>query len=491
MVTEETFHNNVTGETMKLEFIAKNVRIEQRGKKIIIPEEMELAEAGEWIKRKCKENEMEVSLDEVIEGYPLDAAYAFTRAMAEIYGWTGMVPTPGFWGAKNPPEMYGLQTGPNTEDTVQVPWGRFVVPNIDGFLQAHTALRNGWPQFCIGGVVKNKDKEACAKIAQLARDILASSSIYRGRAIRVKFPKNLEDFSIRDCPTFMQTASIKEDELIFSQDLMTDIKANVFAPVEYTEQCRSGKIKVPLKRGVLLEGPYGTGKTLTAHVAAKKCVDNKWTFIYLEDTEDLAHAIRFARMYQPAMIFAEDIDRIMEGHNLETRETKVQTILNTIDGVDTKSTEIIVVLTTNFVERISQAMLRPGRLDAVLSVRPPDAEAVQRLIKLFGGDLIRDDSMPNVGRELAGQIPAVIREVVDRAKLYALAASGDCSNLTDEHLTATAKGMKGQMDLLKGKPEDRRSDMEKAADKVVDGFTNIAKMQRNGTREKLPEQASA
>jgi transitional endoplasmic reticulum ATPase len=493
VMSETTYYDDFTDKDEKLKFVADNVRIERRGKKIILPEGMTFGEAGEWIKRKRKEDEMIISLDEVVEGYPLDAAYAFTRAMSEIYGWTGMVPTPGFWGKKNPPDMFGLQTGPNNEDTVQVPWGRFVVPNISGFLQTFVVTRNQWPQFCIGGEVKNRDKEECAKIARLARKILAEDSIYRGKAIRIRFPKDPDDFNIRDCPAFMQTNKIKESDLIFSDDLMRLVQANLFAPVLHTDRCR--QLGIPLKRGVLLEGPYGTGKTLTAHVAAKMCVENGWTFIYLEDTEDLAQAIRFAKMYQPAMIFAEDIDRVMEDQNKRSREDKVQTILNTIDGVDTKNTEIVVVLTTNFIDRITQAMLRPGRLDAVLSVKPPDAKAVQRLIKLFGRELIDEKvELPNVGAQLQGQIPAVIREVVERAKLDALAQDGNCTTLSDDHLTVTAKGMLNHLELLKGKPDDRRSDIEKAADTVVVGMTNIAKMQHgnghNKDQKSLP-QASA
>ena len=201
-------------------------------------------------------------------------------------------------------------------------------------------------------------------------------------------------------------------------------------------------------------------------MAAKACVENEWTFIYLKDTEDLAQAIEFARMYQPAMIFAEDIDKVMEeNEDDENREVKVHKILNTIDGVDTKNAEIIVVLTTNFKDNIPQAMLRPGRLDAVISVRPPDAAAVQKLIRLFGRSLIRDnEDLSAVGEHLQGQIPAIIREVVERSKLMALYKNGTCEHLTGEHLLASAKGMLSHLELLKPKSLDERSDMEKAAD---------------------------
>ena len=470
---QETYDDE-DGKKRKFKFTADNVSIERRGKKIILPEGMSFQEAGIWIDRKQEEDSMVVSLNEVIEGYPLDAAYAFTRAMSEIYGWTGMVPTPSFWGPK-PPDMMGLQIGPKTEETVQVPWGRFVVPNISGYMQSAVTIKNGWPHFTIGGEVKNRDKEECARIAHRARDILRTDSIYRGKAIRVSFPEDLEDFDIKNCPTFLDTSESKPDELIFSDELMGEIQANLFAPIRFTAKCREKDI--PLKRGVLLHGPYGTGKTLTANVAAYLCVKHGWTFLYLDNTEDLPNAIRMAKLYQPAMIFAEDIDRAMEDDDEYRRDAKIQKILNTIDGVDTKNTEIVVALTTNFVARITQAMLRPGRLDAVIEVTPPDADAVQRLIRLFGRELIAADApLDTVGAQLKGQIPAVVREVVERSKLFALAQTGDCDNLTDAHLTATAKGMLSHLKLLEGKEEDRRNPYEKATQPIADALVKVAEM---------------
>lgn len=464
----EGHYRDADGSLKKLKFSADNVAIERRGKKIILPDGMSFDEAAVWIRRKQQEDAMTVGLEEVIEGYPLDAAHAFSRAMAEIYGWTGMRPTPGFFGS-TPPRMIGVQTGPGSEDTVQVPWGTFVIPNVDGTLSTSLVLKNGWPHFSIGGEVKNRDKAECAAIARRARELLKTESLYRGKAFRVEFPDDLDDFSIRNGPEFIDTSKTDPKELIFSKHLQDQIDANIFALIEHTEECR--RMGVPLKRGILLEGPFGVGKTLTAHVAAKKCVENGWTFIYLKRTRDLAHAVRFARLYQPAMIFAEDIDRCLEDDSNDG--DAIQEILNTIDGVDTKGTEIVVVATTNFLERITQAMLRPGRLDAVISVRPPDAEAAQRLIRLFGRDLVDPDAeFPEAGRLLQGQIPASIREVVERSKLAALAQEGRCDRLTDSHLSVMARGMFEHLELLKGKPEDKRSDIEKAAGVLAGALAN-------------------
>ena len=55
---------------------------------------------------------------------------------------------------------------------------------------------------------------------------------------------------------------------------------------------------------------------------------------------------------------------------------------------DSKDSEIMVVLTTNEVSKIHPAFLRPGRIDAVVSIRPPDTEATVRMVRRYGRGLV-------------------------------------------------------------------------------------------------------
>jgi transitional endoplasmic reticulum ATPase len=199
----------------------------------------------------------------------------------------------------------------------------------------------------------------------------------------------------------------------------------------------------------LLEGPYGTGKTLAATVTAKKCEANGWTFITVGRVTALEGALQFAVAYQPCVVFVEDIDREMAGE----RTAQMDDILNKIDGIISKGAEIMVVLTSNAAENINRAMLRPGRLDAVLHIGPPDADAVQKLLRVYGRKLIKPgEDLTQAGLALAGRIPAVIREVVERSKLYAIGrAPGADFYLTDMDIVRSAAGMAHHLELLEGK----------------------------------------
>ena len=202
---------------------------------------------------------------------------------------------------------------------------------------------------------------------------------------------------------------------------------------------------MPPKRGVLFAGPYGTGKTAQAFAAALLAVKFGWTFLYLADVSQLPKAIQFSKMYGRTVIYAEDIDRVTDGE----RDEDMDEIFNMVDGIDTKESDILLIVTTNHLEKINKAMLRPGRLDVTIHIGPPDAEAVQRLIKGYAGDTL-DASVTGeeAGLILDGQIPAVVREAVERAKLYAIdRTGGEDFKLMDSDLVDAATEVIEQVKL--------------------------------------------
>ena len=151
------------------------------------------------------------------------------------------------------------------------------------------------------------------------------------------------------------------------------------------------------------------------------------------------------------VIFCEDIDRAMKAENAD-RTAEIDDILNIIDGVDTKSSRIITVLTTNDLTGITPAMLRPGRLDAVIDVLPPDAQAAEKLVRLYAGNAVEaTEDLTEVGKALDGVIPAVIAEVVKRAKLAQLRLQEPntlVTSITASALLEASKSMRSQLDLL-------------------------------------------
>ena len=271
---------------MPAKALAKNVQdkkfnateVTTKGDKIILPVGMSYAKAIEWLKRREVEEEREVAINEPVDCYPLDGANALMLALKEKFGWAEAVPRPSFFG-QNPPLMIGVEVAPGK--TTQVIWGRMQIPNIHGFLETGYFKRDGRFIFAINGITKQKHKAEIAAIADLTRKIAREHSIYRGKAIKVNLAEeDAEDFDPREnAPKFIDTSRVNENAVVFSKSVMEQVIDSIFVPIELSEQCR--QLNVPLKRGVLLAGPYGVGKSLCSLITAKKCVNSGWTFIYV------------------------------------------------------------------------------------------------------------------------------------------------------------------------------------------------------------------
>lgn len=420
----------------------ERVDFEKTGSKIIIPEGMTYETAMKALTRKREEEETDVSVNQEIECYPMDGAFALMQVLKEKFGWATAVPEMTFFGPI-PPQMISLEIGPGKY--TQIIWGNFSVPGIEGKLTTGATRKDKRFIFVIRGTVKRKYEDEITEIATAVRAYVRNNSIYRGKAIRLHTDES-GDLESGTAPTFLDLSRVNPEELVLPDVIAEEVQTSLYTPIEYTDACRSHKI--PLKRGILLEGPFGTGKTLTAFVTATKCEKNGWTFIYLDRVGGLDDALQFARQYMPAVVFAEDIDRVVAGQD---RSVELDDVLNNIDGIESKGAEIMTVLTTNNVETINRAMLRPGRLDAVISIMPPDAKAAQKLMRIYAGNLILpSEELLEAGEELAGQIPAVIREVVERSKLHAIwRTKGDGHfTIAGVDMVAAAQSMKKHLSLM-------------------------------------------
>jgi transitional endoplasmic reticulum ATPase len=418
----------------------------RHGEQLIIPKAMTIQDAIALLMRQAKYEDETVDIKEDIDCFLWDGALALSKAMARKFGFASAEVIPGgFFRPDQKPQMISVNVEFNR--TVLVPWGRFTLPGVEGHIETTYNHKDGKIIFSIKSTVRRKYEEVIRELVSLTREIVKNESIYRGKAIRIRFKDDHGNNEAMPTPFFLDLTRVNEKELIFSEDVQNAIETSIFTPVEQSKKCR--EYRIPLKRGVLLSGPYGTGKTLAAYVTAKKCDKNNWTFLYCERANELGEMVRFAKQYEPAVIFCEDIDREVEGE----RTVEMDDILNIVDGIESKNSEIMIILTTNHVEKIAKAMLRPGRLDAVINVLPPDAKAVEKLVRLYGRELIAvEDDLSKVGEVLKGRIPAVIRECVERSKLAAIKRAGDnlsgSMKITADDLHEAALTMKLQLDLL-------------------------------------------
>ena len=397
----------------------KNVVMEESEDNIIrYPKGMSLKQLSEWALRKDQEEQKVVAFREELTGaYPLDALVCFNKALAKIHGWVDLRPTPGFFGS-TPPTMLSVPISVN--DTMQVAYGNFQVPNIEGTITTAWNMSPGRrPSFIISGNVRQKSVPKVKEIAQMTKQLLITDSIYKGKAIQVNWDWERlgNDFDImEDSPKFMDLHEVKPNELILSKDVQKMLSIGLWRLIDQYDCCKA--CGIPIKRGVLLAGRYGVGKTLAMLVTALKAINHGFTFMHMKSVLDLPRCVEASRHYAKCVAFGEDVDEII---GTQDDTSVVRMINNCFDGIDSKQHEVIVALTTNHPERLHKGFIRPGRIDIVVPMTPPDADAAARLVQLYGRGLLSPETnFAVVGEKLQGKIAAVNREIIERSKLAAI-----------------------------------------------------------------------
>ncbi|KAL6450076.1 AFG2 ATPase family gene 2 protein [Candida maltosa Xu316] len=219
-------------------------------------------------------------------------------------------------------------------------------------------------------------------------------------------------------------------------------------------------VQLPLEaisspKGVLLYGPPGCSKTLTAKALATESglnflavkgpeIFNKYVG---ESERTIREIFRKARAASPSIIFFDEIDAIAgdrDGDSTTTAASNVLTsLLNEIDGVE-ELKGVVIVGATNKPTEIDPALLRPGRLDRHIYVAPPDYEArlqiLEKCTRKFNLDK-NDVNLATFAELTDGCSGAEVTLLCQEAGLAAIMENKDASSVTKKHFDHALKGI--------------------------------------------------
>jgi len=140
------------------------------------------------------------------------------------------------------------------------------------------------------------------------------------------------------------------------------------------------------KRGLLLLGEPGNGKTMACRWLAGECRRRglEWKTVTAELYDD-ARASRSVpslfRLDSPGIILFDDFDAPLRDREETLQTDKHSTFLGELDGMEQKQ-GIVYLFTSNAkLDELDRAMCRPGRLDVVIRFPKPDARLRRRLIR--------------------------------------------------------------------------------------------------------------
>ncbi|MCU1346067.1 MAG: hypothetical protein JWL70_2333 [Acidimicrobiia bacterium] len=436
------------------------------GQKFILPERMDLSAAIAFLREKQTEDENEMNFSRTFRYRPWDGARATLHALRKAFGVVSQRGAQGLH-ASAPPE---LRTIPVSVDaTEQVPWGGLGVAHLPGCTLnlSSTMDPDVGSLFVLSATGPRRYRHHIEGIFHLVEEELAANSMYRGKP-----------FDGQEVPQFLDLSGVDPARVVYTDQVLDRLEADIWALIRYPDEMR--RMGLPLKRAVLLEGPYGTGKTLAAHLTAQIAQEHGWTFIYGRPGRDeLEDVMATARLYQPAVVFFEDVDSVAHADGID----HVSRMLDILDGIQSKGVEIICILTTNHINRIHKGMVRPGRLDAVIHIGALDAPAIERLVHSLVPDTLLEEKIDweAVGEAMQGFMPAFCKEAIDRAMRWNLARNkGISTSLTTDDFIAAAHGLRPQLELMSRAGEGARADgvgnaIERTVRQSIDGTLLVRK----------------
>lgn len=409
----------------------------RQGEQIVIPAELPIKSAITLLTRQMESEEQVIQIERQYKDVPpVDAVLAIQKAMAKEFHWVDAQTIPGgFFSPEQPPRQVSVSAGPDGEQ-IQIQVGAFVLHALEN-AEVRVGYNHDFAYFAVRA--KRKYEARLVRMLTNAEQIMRRESLYRGKALKfeqVPLPDpETGKMAMYDKVGFLRLRD--ENTLVLNRDTEKALQANLWTLIEQREA--AVRLGVPQKRAILLHGTFGVGKTLIAHRTAHVTERAGYTFTYVTNAAFAKAGYEFATRLAPGVLFVEDIDQF-----LANGEQAVGILSNVIDGIESKGGSVILVATTNYIERIPAILLRPGRFDAVLEIAAPDTDAVERLIRQYLPTL--NGSTADAVRLLTGQIPAVIREACERAKLWALADGRTEANADD--LLASAKSLNHHLGIL-------------------------------------------
>jgi ATP-dependent 26S proteasome regulatory subunit len=247
-------------------------------------------------------------------------------------------------------------------------------------------------------------------------------SIYRGKVI----DPEVSNGGIHSIG-FRSIKHVHENNLILPQDVKKLIRSAIVGFYDHVETLRA--VGVEMKRGVLFHSPPGTGKTSISLYLAGLLPNFTVCFVSGQRLLYPREICRMARYLQPAMVVFEDIDLVAEERDSNGLATVLGELMNQIDGCEPDE-QVLFIMNTNSLERLESAVRnRPGRVDQIIAIPLPDAEARRQLIAHFASNVkVQAGDLSRVLASTDGVTPATLKEIVKRATVAAIERVGAKSN---------------------------------------------------------------
>ncbi|MEJ0037952.1 MAG: ATP-binding protein [Gammaproteobacteria bacterium] len=260
------------------------------------------------------------------------------------------------------------------------------------------------------------------------------------------FIDRLENYVISSNTRVDEVEALSFESLPGAEEIVEALETNIVLPFENRKLAQELGLKP--KRGVLLFGPPGTGKTSIGRALAHRM---KGKFFLIDGTfiteppgaffKKVQAVVQEAKRNSPCVLFIDDADVLFK---IEHIAGLVRYLLSLLDGLESETaSNVCVMMTAMDAKKIPEALLRSGRVELWLETKPPNEETRGRILKRWMGTEIPGHEAIDyaaLAKMTNGFTPADLRRIAGDAKtLYAadIVAKQPVSNASD-YLTRAA-----------------------------------------------------
>ncbi|MEN3307357.1 MAG: hypothetical protein V7603_3559 [Micromonosporaceae bacterium] len=300
----------------------------------------------------------------------------------------------------------------------------------------------------LSALVREAGVRAALRQKSAAAPVVAGADF--DAALEVVRPTSMADSTL-------ELAKVTLDDVGDMAPVKEVLTESVLWPLTYPDTFARLGVQPP--RGVLLYGPPGCGKTYLvkaiagtgkANVLSVKGAEllSKWVG---ESERAVRELFRRAREAAPTLVFLDEVDALApirgQGSDGGTTDRVVASLLTELDGVEALR-NVVVIGATNRPDLVDPALLRPGRLERLVYVPPPDAQARIEILRAAARTvpLAAGIDLAALAATLDGFSAADCTALIREAALAAMRESLDAATVTAAHMETARSRIRPSLD---------------------------------------------
>jgi SpoVK/Ycf46/Vps4 family AAA+-type ATPase len=274
-------------------------------------------------------------------------------------------------------------------------------------------------------------------------DSVILSEVNRCTIQGMKFLKIITPLFVGDSHDIILAPNDKIKDIILAVKQLKDSKINtaIHAPLidlplemlekdildfltneDFAKFCKQYSIKQ--KRGFIFSGPPGNGKTLSLAWLKSQAVQRKVEFRAYKSARDFMENQEGDNQNKRILVFEEFDTYLQERkHNEDDDRDQtsgnnvMQSLLQILDGIDDVSNAVF-IFTTNFISTFDAAIIRPGRIDKVITFDPPTYESQEKFLTTYLPEYHNGEWILDYLRKKNASISyAILKAIVDNIRI--------------------------------------------------------------------------